>query len=324
MKHKNILQRSLLSMIICAAVGASSSARRLEADWEHLSTAAGDLALPNTGREQTVALVLDIDRDGVNDFVIAERTTAPSVVWYKRHATGWSRFVIDSTPLFIEAGGHFFDIDRDGDLDIALGGDSRSNQVWWWENPYPSFSPATTWTRRLIKNSGSNQHHDSIFGDFDGDGIKEFVFWNQTALKLFRAQIPASPRTSGVWPLDTIFTTTARTIEGLAAGDVDGDGIDDIVGGGYWFRHVGSGVFSANPIDLTQKFSRAAVGQLIPGGRPEVVFVIGDSYPEFGVTGIGPLMWYEWKNNSWVPNSLGQIDHGHSVDIIDADGDGHG
>jgi hypothetical protein len=50
----------------------------------HLSSAAGDLEAPNPGREQTASLVADLDRDGVSDFVIAERTQAPAVVWYLR------------------------------------------------------------------------------------------------------------------------------------------------------------------------------------------------------------------------------------------------
>jgi hypothetical protein len=50
-----------------------------EARWRHLSAGNGDLPLPNPGTQQTATAVFDIDKDGVNDFVIAERTRAPSV-----------------------------------------------------------------------------------------------------------------------------------------------------------------------------------------------------------------------------------------------------
>jgi hypothetical protein len=60
--------------------------------WVHISSERGEIEKPNTGKEQTPATVFDIDRDGVNDFVITERTAAPPVVWYRRTKTGWDRY----------------------------------------------------------------------------------------------------------------------------------------------------------------------------------------------------------------------------------------
>ncbi len=138
--------------------------------WLHLSSANGDLPSPAASSEQTAALVLDIDKDGLNDFVIGTRKSpGPSVMWYQRTADGWTRYVIESDVLRIEAGGAFFDIDDDGDLDVVLGRDGSGNEIWWWENPYPNYDPTTDWVRRTIKSSGVDQHHDMMFGDFDDD-----------------------------------------------------------------------------------------------------------------------------------------------------------
>ena len=88
-----------------------------------------------------------MDGDGIVEFFITERTTAPSVVAYKYAGEGangnpvWDRYIIDDTPQRIEAGSTSYDIDGDGDLDIVFGGEGRSNQVWWWENPYPKLNP---------------------------------------------------------------------------------------------------------------------------------------------------------------------------------------
>jgi len=60
------------------------------ANWKHLSTVKGDLPTPNAGTQQTSSIVCDIDKDGINDFAIAERTKAPSVVWYRRSSNGWT------------------------------------------------------------------------------------------------------------------------------------------------------------------------------------------------------------------------------------------
>ena len=79
--------------------------------WNHLSSDSGDLPVPGLGDEQTGCLVLDIDGDGLNDFVIAERTLSPSIVWYRRTFTGWDLYVIEDQVMPMDAGGHFTDID---------------------------------------------------------------------------------------------------------------------------------------------------------------------------------------------------------------------
>jgi hypothetical protein len=105
----------------------------VEPQWEHLSTVAGDLPVPGEASQQTASLVLDVDGDGIDDFVIGARKLAPALVLYRREASGWARSVIEPDVMNIEAGGAFADIDGDGDLDIVMG--AILSGSWWWENP---------------------------------------------------------------------------------------------------------------------------------------------------------------------------------------------
>lgn len=320
------------TLYVIALDCASNLPKTPHIQWKHLSTVSGDLEIPNSGDQQTASLVADLDKDGINDFVIAERTQAPSVVWYRRTADGWKRYVIDNEPLHIEAGSACCDIDRDGDLDVVFGGDYARCEVWWWENPYPDYEPDKLWQRRTIKNSGMTKHHDQIFGDFDGDGEQELVFWNQNARKLYMAEIPENPREAESWPLQEIYSYQSENElpqrgtypqwkdknehEGLARADIDGDGKDDIIGGGYWFKHSHGADFTPHTIDETYHFSRVAAGQLIKGGRPEVIMVVGD--------GKGPLIMYEWKKDKWLEHVLiDTVIDGHSLELRDFNGDGN-
>jgi len=273
---------------------------------------------PNdTGYQQTSALILDINKDGLNDFVITERKAAPSVLWYERHSDGWTKYVVDSELVFTDAGGAFYDIDGDDDLDIVFGEGWQDNRVWWWENPYPDYAPEIPWTRRLIKNSGGRKHHDQIFGDFDGDGDDEFVSWNQGAVTLFIAEIPDDPKNTEPWPRSSIyFWSSEEKREGLVKADIDLDGKVDIIGGGRWFKHQDGTDYSEKIIDATKGYTRSAAGQLIPGGRPEVVIVPGDED--------GPLNLYQWIDTIWVVTELVPwVVHGHSLDIVDINEDGY-
>ncbi len=305
--------------------GAPCAEKMASPAWKHLSSASGELPIPSLGTDQTGTIVGDVDGDGRTDFILTGRRKNHSAVWMRNtgnvHAAfgGWQEYLIEPGPLNLEAGGALFDVDGDGHLDLVVGGDSSTNQVWWWENPAPNFDSATPWKRHLLKDSGRAQHHDLMFGDVLNEGRAQLVFWNQDAHALFLARVPKDAKTRTTpWEISTVFQGDAP-MEGLAMADIDGNGVFEIVGGGRWFEHKGGVNFTAHVIDDSQQFSRAAAGKLIKRARgAQVVFDSGD--------GCGPLKWYEMQaGGSWVGHDLlgEDVVHGHSLRIADVDGDGN-
>ena len=63
------------------------------------------------------------------------------------------------------------------------------------------------------------------------------------------------------------------------------------------------------------RFTQCAAGQLVEGGRPEIVFSPGDID--------GTAKWYQWQNGRWTAHDLGFVVHGHTCEVRDVNADGH-
>lgn len=283
------------------------------AEWMRISSMTGGLPEPAIGR-QVASLIFDVDLDGLNDVLLA---SYERMMWYRRTASGFQRHAVEngSAGVRLEAGGDVHDIDGDGDLDVLMGAQSSAGEIWWWENPHPDHAAGIPWPRHHALSVGGT-HHDQIFGDFDNDNEVECAFWHNRGHRLYLAEIPDDPR--GKWPFREIahFDDDLPRPEGLAAADINLDGALDIVGGGAWFEVKADGEFVTHVIDAEYRFSRSAAGDLIEGGRPEVVISSGDA--------TGPLNLYTWSGGSWqVKTLLPFIDHGHTLQLADFNGDGH-
>lgn len=298
-------------------------AQVLTEQWLHLTSKNGDLPVPPIDREQTFCMVVDIDLDGVDEIVLGGRNQSPALVYLKPDPNGWKTIIIDDTDVRIEAGGAFHDIDGDGYPDIVAGGDWMSNKLYWWKNPGPS-ETGSAWKRYEIKNKGKNQFHDQLFGDFNGDGKMELVFWNQGERILYLSDIPEDP-TAGVWPYKAIYHDDAEgqfPYEGLAKGDIDGDGVEELFAGGLWFKHEGHHQFTPYVIDPDIRNPRIQLGDFNGDGKLEVIMVPADHQ--------GRLKYYECHGDPkladhWVSKDLMDVDvnHGHSLQVADFNGDGH-
>lgn len=312
--------KNLLPALLLLSLAASSQ------KWQHQSSAFGDIPLSWKTNQQTASLPLDIDNDGVEEIILGGRVAAPALIYMKYdRAIGWREFVIEKEMLTIEAGGAFYDIDGDGDKDVVFGNDSQGNKMWWWENPYPYFNPNVPWKRYEIKNSGGNQHHDQVFGDFKQTGRAQLAYWNQSDKTVYIADIPSDPR-AGTWKYEKVYEGSADETknwypEGIDAADVDGDGYDDLVAGNYWFKfNLETNKFKA--IKIGDDGGRIRAAKFKAGKRQQFIISPGD--------GSGGLMYYETNGNTeitanWKGKDLigRELVHGHTLEVADVNNDGN-
>lgn len=286
-------------------------------EWEFVSTSNGTLpAVRLSGKYYVSTLVFDADNDGLTDFVIG--SYGGMALYVNKGGVRFETHIIENglgSGSEIEAGGAFADIDGDGDIDIVQGG-HKSQSVWWWENPNPDFG--SPWRKRTIVNSGGDQCHDQVFGDFDGDGILELAYFKNGSGTIYLAEIPSGVKKINAWPVREVGAIGGKKPEGLDTFDMDGDGVTDIVGAGHWFKHRG-GSFSKHAVDAGYVSVRMAAGQLIQGGTPEIVQASGDARDK-------PLVVYTAANaeGTWHTTTLISAQRaGHSLELADFDNDGN-
>jgi len=256
------------------------------------------------GAMNTLSAVGDINGDGRPDVVIAGRTGR--MVWLQNPGADgpWAQHLVAEVQ-YMECGGSVRDLTGDGRADIINGGDWRDDQVYWWENPGPTGGP---WPQRVLAKTGSTQFHDTLIGDVTNDGRLSLVFTNQhgdRGTAVYWVPLPADPRVSP-WPgLAVVATGRAEALaaadgtqrrqpeEGLAIGDIDGDGRNELVAGTHWHRYTGQPQAPWEAHRFAQGYitTKVAIGDVDGDGRNEIVLSEGDPCI-YGRTEGGKAAWF--------------------------------
>lgn len=259
----------------------------------------------------TLFQIGDLNRDGRMDIFTSGRDGA--MAWFENRADGgWTRHIIAPVACQ-ECGGLAHDLTGDGWPDVINGGDWRSDELAWWENPGPK---GGEWRRRLIAKTGYGQFHDEALGDVTGDGRLSLIFSNQHAeegSQLSVVPLPADPTVSP-WP-NVAFITQGRKVknqpeEGVAIADLDHDGRNEVIFGCSWYKYV-DGAWERHPFADDYITTLVAVGDIDGDGRVEIVLSEGDAciygYPQGGKLG-----WFKPEDDT--PEGLRRLWTEHRID----------
>lgn len=266
------------------------------------------------GAMNTFSTVGDINGDKLLDIVIGGRRG--KIVWLENCGPDkeWKQHIIDEFER-MECGGGTYDITGNGLPDVFNGGDAGVDEIYWWENPGVT---GKKWQRRVVAKTSHNQFHDTTIGDITGDGVMSLIFDNQRApggTAIYRVPFPKDYKVSPWAGIELIATGKVdqnpyrkegvQPEEGLAVGDIDGDGKNELVCGTHWYKYV-NGKWESHKFTTGYLSTKVAIGDVNGDGMNEIILSEGDPCI-YGKRQGGKVSWFKPKddiNAMWEENVI--------------------
>lgn len=219
----------------------------------------------------------DIDGDGLPDIVAGE-------FWYR--APAFEQLPLRKLPSFgadylQNNGDHLYDMNGDGRLDVVSGAFTRP-VVQWFENPGPGHYEDGLWTAHEWIDTGTEQNEATFLVDLAGDGVPVWIenSWNKNSPVLaFRLVRGAD----GLVVAEKQVISETGNGHGMGFGDINGDGLTDIVFQEGWYECPAAGPFSGPwtrhaDFELPRASCPILVVDLTGDGRPDLIWGDGHNY----------------------------------------------
>lgn len=260
--------------------------------------------------------LIDIDKDGDLDWIMGSQELP---MWYEYLGNGkWQKHVISHSTL-TENGATAFDIDQDGDIDLAAGGG-------WYENTGDPEKPFKFRENKAIF------AYDNEAADINGDGNDELIALSYLdGLYWYEIRPGKEDRR---WKSNKIADGVRGGISPNGIGDMDCDDDLDIVCAHVWYENVDGDASDWKPHRTISNFGvKTGEAQNQNSMRTYLHDMDGDGDLDIvqseANTKNGRVAWHENKNckginfyTYWISSSDGSGQDCHSLCVADFDNDG--